>query len=34
MDEEGNLVGANTINYDEREAAEGIESKKPFSIKP
>lgn len=34
MDEQGNLVGANTINYDEREAAEGIESKKPFSIKP
>jgi hypothetical protein len=34
MDEEGNLVGANTINYDEREAADGIESKKPFSTKP
>lgn len=29
MDENGNLVGANTINYDEREAAEGPETKKP-----
>jgi hypothetical protein len=31
MDADGNLVGANTINYDEREAAEPIQSKKPFS---
>lgn len=30
MDEDGNLVGANTINYDEREAAEAPETKKPF----
>ena len=30
MDEDGNLVGANTINYEEREAAEGPETKKPF----
>jgi hypothetical protein len=30
MDEEGNLVGANTINYEEREAAEGPDTKKPF----
>ena len=29
MDENGNLVGANTINYDERDAAEGLVSKKP-----
>lgn len=29
LDENGNLVGANTINYDEREAAEGPETKKP-----
>ena len=29
MDENGNLVGANTINYDERDAAEGPETKKP-----
>ena len=30
MDEDGNLVGANTINYDEREAAESVETRKPF----
>lgn len=29
MDENGNLVGANTINYDEREAADGPDTKKP-----
>lgn len=29
MDENGNLVGANTINYDDREAAVGTETKKP-----
>jgi hypothetical protein len=29
MDENGNLVGANTINYDEREAADCPETKKP-----
>lgn len=30
MDDQGNLVGANTINYDEREAAEAPETRKPF----
>lgn len=29
MDENGNLVGANTINYDERDVAEGSVTKKP-----
>jgi len=32
MDENGNLVGANTINYDEREAAVGPETKKPSFV--
>jgi len=30
MDDQGNLVGANTINYDEREAADAPETRKPF----
>ena len=33
MDEDGNLIGANTINYDEREAAEPVENRKPFHLK-
>lgn len=31
MDENGNLVGANTINYDEREVAEPMQNRKPFA---
>ena len=31
MDEDGNLVGANTINYDEREAADSAQNRRPFS---
>lgn len=31
MDEDGNLVGANTINYDEREVADSAQNRRPFS---